>query len=168
MTAASGGSAAPGVVSILPLGERPDLVSLVCGWGFAEWAHLNPGQTLAQRHTALMGEMQPDRVPMTFVALDAGGACIGTAALLAHDIDNDPRTPWLASVYVPPARRGRGVASRLVRHVEAQAARLGYRRLYLFTESAGSLYARLGWRLLERRTLHGAPILIMERDLDES
>ncbi len=149
----------------MSLGERPDLVSLVCRWGFDEWAHLNPGDTFEQRRADLLREMETDRVPMTFVALDVGGECIGTAALLQHDIDDDPRTPWLASVFVPPSRRRQGVASRLVRHVEAEAARLGFRRLYLFTESSAALYAALGWQPREQRVYRGARIQIMERDL---
>jgi len=36
-------------LKIVPLVERPELVDQVAAWGFAEWGHLNPGQTLQSR-----------------------------------------------------------------------------------------------------------------------
>ena len=72
------------------------------------------------------------------------GALVGTASLIFDDLEGDPRNPWLASVYVPPEHRGKGIASALVGVVEDAARRLGYARLYLFTTSATALYAAPG------------------------
>jgi N-acetylglutamate synthase-like GNAT family acetyltransferase len=66
---------------------------------------------------------------------------------------------------VPPAQRGKGIASALVRTVEAAARRIGYSRLYLFTTSAARLYAGLGWRALERRDYRGEHIQVMDKTL---
>ena len=80
--------------------------------------------------------MNIDRVPIAFVALDDDGGIVGTASLIFDDLEGDPRNPWLASVYVPPEQRKKGIASALVRTVEDAARRLGYSRLYLFTSTA--------------------------------
>jgi len=108
-------------VRIAPLVERPDLAAQVAAWGLAEWGHLNPGQTLAQRVIRIQGKMNVDRVPVAFVALDdsdsGAGGIIGTASLIFDDLEGDPRNPWLASVYVPPEQRKKGIASALVRTV---------------------------------------------------
>ena len=48
--------------------ERPDLVDQVTVWGFAEWGHLNPGETLERRRGRIRGKMNVDRVPVAFVA----------------------------------------------------------------------------------------------------
>jgi predicted N-acetyltransferase YhbS len=152
-------------VKIAPLVERPDLAEQVAAWGFAEWGHLNPGQTLAQRVTRIRGKMNVDRVPIAFVALDDDGGIVGTASLIFDDLEGDPRNPWLASVYVPPEQRRKGVASALVRTVEDAARRLGYTRLYLFTSTAPKLYADLGWRPLEQRDYRGDHIRIMDKTL---
>ena len=129
---------------VVPLVERPDLVEQVSAWGFAEWGHLNPGQTLEQRTVRVRGKMNVDRVPIAFVALDEEDRIAGTASLIFDDLEGDPRNPWLASVFVPPEHRKKGIASALVRTVEDAARRLGYSRLYLFTSSAPTLYAGLG------------------------
>lgn len=152
-------------MKIVALVERPDLADQVAVWGYAEWGHLNPGETLEQRRLRIRGKMNVDRVPVAFVALDEAGAIIGTASLIFDDLDGDPRNPWLASVFVPPEQRGKGIASALVRTVEDSARRIGYSRLYLFTTSAAALYARLGWRALERRAYRGEHIQVMDRNL---
>ena len=150
---------------IAPLVERPDLAAQVAAWGFAEWGHLNPGETLAQRVIRIQGKMNVDRVPVAFVALDADDGIVGTASLIFDDLEGDPRNPWLASVYVPPEQRKKGIASALVRAVEDMARRLGYSRLYLFTSTAPGLYAGLGWWPLERRDYRGEHIQVMDRTL---
>ncbi len=152
-------------MKISPLVERPDLVAQVAAWGFAEWGHLNPGETLEKRVIRIKGKMNVDRVPVAFVALDDDGDIVGTASLIFDDLEGDPRNPWLASVFVLPTHRKKGIASALVRTVEETARRLGYARLYLFTSTAPDLYAGLGWRPLERRDYRGEHIQVMDRTL---
>lgn len=150
---------------VVPLVERPDLVEQVSVWGFAEWGHLNPDQTLEQRRARIRGKMNVDRVPVAFVVLDEEGRIVGTASLIFDDLEGDPRNPWLASVFVPPEHRKKGIASALVRTVEDTARRFGYSRLYLFTSSAPALYAGLGWRALEQRDYRGEHIQVMDKSL---
>lgn len=150
---------------IVPLAERPDLLPQVAAWEFAEWGHLNPGQTLKTRMVAIGEMMNVDRVPVAFVALDDAGALVGTASLIFDDLEGDPRNPWLASVFVPAEHRRRGIASALVDAAEDAGRQFGYVRLYLFTTSASRLYAGLGWRALEQRDYRGEQIQVMDKAL---
>lgn len=150
---------------IVPLVERPDLAEQVSVWGFGEWGHLYPGQTLEQRRVLIQGKMNVDRVPIAFVALGDDDGIVGTASLIFDDLEGDPRNPWLASVFVPAEHRKRGIASALIRAVEDAARRIGYDRLYLFTSTAPSLYAGLGWRALEQRDYRGEHIQVMDKSL---
>ena len=109
--------------------------------------------------------MSVDRIPIAFVALDKSDDIAGTASLVFDDLEGDPRNPWLASVFVPPSQRRKGVASVLVGTVERAAQRLGYSRLYLFTTSASALYAGLGWQALEQREYRGEHIQVMDKAL---
>jgi hypothetical protein len=94
-------------LQIVPLAERPEYVDQVATWGFAEWGHLNPGQTLQSRTAGLRAEMSADRIPVALVALDKSDGIVGTVSLLFDDLTGDPRNPWLASVFVPPSRLAR-------------------------------------------------------------
>lgn len=152
-------------MKVVPLAERPDLAEQVSVWGFGEWGHLNPGQTLDQRRARIQGKMNVDRVPIAFVALGDDDGIVGTASLIFDDLEGDPRNPWLASVYVPFEHRKKGIASALVRTVEDAARRIGYDRLYLFTSTAPSLYEGLGWKALEQRDYRGEIIQVMEKSL---
>ncbi len=152
-------------MKIVPLAERPELVDQVANWGFAEWGHLNPGQTLKSRTAWIRESLNTDRVPIVLVAVDDASTLAGTASLLFDDLEGDPRNPWLASVYVPAEQRGKGIATMLVIAVENAARRLRYRTLYLFTTSAAQLYAGLGWRALERREYRGEQIQVMDKAL---
>ncbi|MCL7941863.1 GNAT family N-acetyltransferase [Halomonas sp. ATCH28] len=150
-------------LEILRLGPDSPHLARVAAWQHAEWSHLSPGETLASRLAALRGECGRAGVPSVFVAL-ATGRPVGTASLVAQDLDPRPDlTPWLASVYVLPEWRGRGIASSLVRRVEVEASGNGIERLYLFTPDRQALYRRLGWTDHETLRHHGETVTVMTR-----
>lgn len=151
--------------TIVPLAERPDLLPLLAEWGHATWGHLSPGDTAAKRAERLKRHLQVDAVPTSVVALDAAGVPVGSAGLLAHDIEGDPRGPWLASVYVVPERRGEGFGKAVVGAIEASAARAGIELLYLFTPDKMGFYASLGWTAIESLDHRGEHITVMTKRL---
>jgi len=152
-------------VRIENLADHPDFVGTVARWQWDEWGHLDPTDSLAARITSLRDQTDPTHIPTTYVALD-GDAPLGTASLVGHDMSTHHElSPWLASVYVTPAARGRGVASALVRHAVGQAAAMGVTRLSLFTPDAQGLYEKLGWRALATEPFEGHPVTIMTIDL---
>ncbi|PXY00292.1 GNAT family N-acetyltransferase [Halomonas sp. LBP4] len=148
--------------------ESPHLPR-IAAWQHAEWGHLTFGETSASRLSALREECgEAAGVPSAFVAM-SGGQPVGTASLVAQDMDARPAlSPWLASVFVLPEWRGRGIASRLVRRVEAEVAASGITRFYLFTPDQQALYRRLGWEDHEVLDYRGEAVTIMARLVDAS
>lgn len=65
-------------------------------------------------------------------------------------------------VYVKAEERGRGIASQLVNRVVAEAAALGVPELYLYTDTSQSLYARLGWEVVEELVYDDLPVTVMK------
>jgi GNAT superfamily N-acetyltransferase len=101
-------------------------------------------------------------IPSVVVALD-GSRLLGGALLLENDLKLRPNlTPWLAGVYVIAQERGRGVASQLVKRVVEEAATLGVRELYLYTDASQALYARLGWEVVEDLLYDDLPVTVMK------
>lgn len=75
--------------------------------------------------------------------------------------------PWLASVFVVPEWRGKGIASALVKRVEAEAAAHGFERIYLYTPDQQALYRRLGWQDREDVEYRKEHVTVMERQLGQ-
>lgn len=147
------------------IADHPALVETVARWQWSEWGHLDPADSLAARIASLRDQTDPCRIPVTFIALD-GDEPLGSASLVMDDLPPHPDlSPWLASVYVTPTARGRGVASALVRHAVGRAAAMGVARLYLYTEGARGLYEKLGWRAIAEDHFEGSPVTIMAIDL---
>jgi GNAT superfamily N-acetyltransferase len=150
-------------VMIVTTADRPDLAPVTARW---RWEAFLKGQggSLAD---AMAEEAAPATgpTPRTCVLL-RDDEPVGMASLAARDLDPRPDlTPWLAGVFVAPPARGRGYAVRLVAAVEAQAASLRVPTLWLYTRSAEALYARIGWRTVERFAYREKDYALMRRDL---
>ena len=153
----------PATPMIVATSERPDLAAVTARWRREAFAR---GRSLSEVAAAEAATAAgPGPMPRTLVLL-AGGEPVGMVSLVAHDLDPRPDlTPWLAGVYVPPHARGRGHAARLVAAIEAEAAASGVATLWLYTRTAEPLYARLGWRTVERFAYRDEPYALMRRDL---
>ncbi|MCR8671228.1 GNAT family N-acetyltransferase [Agrococcus sp. HG114] len=83
---------------------------------------------------------------LSFGALDDTGALVGYARV----VTDRATFAWLCDVYVEPGSRGEGVGSALVRAILDSLEPLGLSRIMLATEDAHGVYARLGFRPVDR------------------
>jgi len=147
------------------LADHPEHLPAVARWVHGKWGHLAPGRTVEQIEAAFATRLNRDRIPLTLIALE-GEQLLGTASIYLQDMSTRPElTPWMASVFVAPEQRGRGIGSALVQAIEAQARGLGVARLYLFTPDKQRFYARLGWSPLEWTEYRAERVLIMRKAL---
>ncbi len=152
-------------ITIKYLADCPEQLDTLAAWHHTEWQHLNPDDTVKKRMERMRTHVAYRQVPVTLVAFD-GDTVLGSASLVECDMhEHRELSPWLASVYVDPPHRGRGVGSMLVRQVTAEARQLGFAEFYLFTPDREQFYTRLGWQLHERTTFRGLDVVIMKLDL---
>ena len=145
--------------------ERPDLAAVVASWHWREFRRAR-GETLQQVLEAVQKSVTATRMPRTFVVL-LDGAPVGTASLAERDLDERPDlTPWLAGVFVEPAARGQGLATRLIGAVEDECRKTFIETLWLYTRTAERIYARAGWRTVETIAHNGKSYALMRRDLE--
>lgn len=141
---------------------------MLAQWHHAEWGQLIPGWPLEVARAELGSHRARRAIPTTIIALD-GPRLVGSASLLAEDMpDFPPIGPWLASVFVLPGQRGRGIGVQLVARVLEEARQLGVATVHLFTTEAAAYYARQGWRIREPRAVQGQPGVIMSYGLDSN
>ena len=151
------------MIEIVTLFDRPEFIPLVAQWNWTEWRDLLPCASCEAFAAGLRAKTRRDGVPITFLALNAGVA-VGTVSLLADDLESRAElTPWLASLYVVPERRGNGWGTMLVQHAVNAARGFGIATLYLYTPGQAEFYARLGWEFLEAAEFRGRAIAIMRR-----
>jgi len=103
---------------------------------------------------------------MALVALGTDGGFMGTVSLIENDLESRPQlSPWLASLYVRPEFRGKGLGSSLIKEMIIKASESGERSIFLYTETADKYYADKGWTICERLPLHGTGVTVMKYDI---
>ena len=149
---------------IVPIAEHVEWVPTIARWHWEEWGHHDPEGSLQSWTAGLAGRTRAAGIPTTFVAVD-GDLPIGSACLVEHDMLTRPDlSPWLAGVFVVPAQRRRGIGSALVEHATAAAAAFGTTTLFLYTNGAESVYAKLGWHVREHAFYEQRTVTIMQCD----
>ena len=150
------------------LAHHREFIPQLATGSYAEWrpVYEQLGITFEDGVAAWHRRANTDALPLGIVAI-VDGAVVGTGVLKADDLPLRPHlTPWLGGIFVAPEHRGRGVASAIVNRLVGEARRLQLPRLYLWTNSAASLYAKLGWTELERLAYCGYEITLMVRQLE--
>ena len=86
-----------------------------------------------------------NRLPQWYMALDQFDNIIGGCGLIQNDFVN--RTdlyPYLCALFVEKEARGHALGGKLLNHARAEAAKLGFDKVYLCTNHT-SYYERYGW-----------------------
>ena len=147
------------------LADHPEFVPVLAAWHHAEWARYYDHWPLEHVAAELASHTGPCRVPTTFVAVEDGRP-IGSARLIAADLEGwEHLSPWLASVFVTPQRRGEGIGTRLVERVVEEATRLGFPAVYLWTPGQRAYYERLKGGCVETVRTPRAEVTVMRRAL---
>lgn len=151
------------MLEIINLADRPDLIAACATWNFGEWGEFNGG-TLEQTISGFHDLVQANDGQIARAALWQGGLA-GFALLIDNDLETHPHLkPWVASVFVSPDYRGRGIAKSLVGAIEKTAAELGHGEAYLYT-SKPDLYRQIGWLDFEQLDGDYAGMLILNKKI---
>ena len=134
----------------------------------AEWQHLYAGWN---REVAL-GELQSQNangtIPLCLVAMEQG-ELLGTVSIIYDDLPGyEHFNPWVASLFVLQRHRGKKIGSRLVRAAERLLIKNRVAEAYLFTESAGAFFEKLGWQVMEQAKANGYPVFILQKHFSEA
>lgn len=145
------------------LAELPGLAPTLARWHHAQWGHLYTDWSLQHATDELVDHASRRTLPTTLVAMD-GDQVLGSVSLVNEDAPEfrEQGDAWLASLYVVPEARGRGLGALLVRALVRFAAAQKVARLWLFTSEHAAFYARLGWRPQGSATLRGIPVQLMD------
>ena len=146
------------------LADHPHWAPTLARWHHLEWGAILPNWSLADALIELEGHTGRCMIPTTLVAFEDDSP-LGSVSLVEEDAPElSDATPWLASLYVVPSRRGEGIGRALVQRAVAEAACLGVRRLHLYTPQHEGYYLALGWHLVGRVRLVRSEVSVLWMD----
>jgi len=147
------------------LADHMEFAPLLAVWHHAEWSAHYADWPLPKALAELQTHTGRRQVPTTFVAIEEG-RLLGSVSLLVADLDGwDHLSPWLASLFVIPERRGQGLGRQLVGRTIEEAASLGFPSLYLWTAGQRIYYERLKWECIATVPHEPVDIAVMRRAL---
>lgn len=150
-------------LEIHPLETYPELIETCARWNFEEWGRAS-GWSLAETLAGLRRITEPDSGEEARIALFSDEPA-GFVLLVDCDLSSHAHLkPWLASLYVAPAFRNRGIGRRLVASVEEIARDRGDNEVFLYTPTP-AYYRPLGWRCFETLEPDGRSFEIMSKQL---
>ena len=134
-----------------------------------EWGHPPEPEALDWWLDITIREAGREELPVTFVAHDATGGVVGAVGLDAYDLDERRATsPWVTGMIVRRDRRGEGVGSTLMHHLERWAAEHQIPEAWVGTDLALRFYLRCGWTLEETFTSNaGQEIAVLHKTLGQ-
>ncbi|MFC1533163.1 GNAT family N-acetyltransferase [Thermodesulfobacteriota bacterium] len=148
-------------MDIIDLIKIPEAVPLLAKWHHNQWSYLNPNSSLEKRLEETKLFLCETFIPSTYVAIEENEV-LGSAAIVEHDMDTRLEySPWLASVFVNPKHRNKGVGSKLILHIMSSARKNDLSTLYLFTPDKKNFYKRLGWSTIHTEPFNGVSVSIM-------
>lgn len=143
--------------------DHEELIAELARLIIQEWFFLRPMITLEVQIDILRKHCGHQQIPTILVATSQK-EILGSAALASQGPDKMQNLcPWVDGVFVNPAYRKQGIATRLIGRIEKVASSLGVKRLYLSTANAEAFYSRLGWQFIERCAYKGIMVSVMQK-----
>lgn len=129
----------------------------------AKWHHQQFKNSGADREVLILARTGENDIPKTFIAR-LGEMPIGFVCLIENNATSMPElTPWLASLYVQPEHRSKGVGQALIERCITHTSEAGFSKLHLYTSSAVDFYKKLGWQQLGNFSIMGKTEIILAK-----
>ena len=133
---------------------------------FEFWGPLTGHSSADEYEQFLREAARSTKLPAVLIAVH-GATFLGSVNLLASEMTTRcALSPWMAQLFVVNSERSRGVGNALVNASIDHAAKLGFRRTYLYTSGTlPAYYASLGWQAIEEIEYLGKMRTIMTFEL---
>ena len=154
---------ATGDFSVCRLFEVPFLAPVLAKAHAREWDHLyvHWNESVALSDFAVEGANAD--IPVTWVAHHPRHGPMGSVSLVMDDLPDYPDlNPWLASLYVFPEFRGRGLGKLLVQQAVDSLRQQKYPNAYLFTADQVPFFSKFGFTIHGPARANGHAVTIMK------
>jgi len=138
---------------IKPLSECSDFAPILAFWSYRQWYKNRPVPFEAVVKSYIE-RAKNSTLPVSFVAIE-DSLPAGMISLKKDDMwSREDINPWLASLYVLPDFRGKGMGKMLIDTVIEQSKNLGLQKIFLFLgqseqKTLEKYYLKLNWQFYE-------------------
>ena len=150
-------------ISMLDRSDRKALHE-IAGWYLTEWQI--PEATTIER---LTNQSKDDIVSHFVASVDgrnvASGGLHKKVGILKVYPGMGKFGPWVAVLYTIPRYRKQGIGEQLMARIEEAAREAGFKKIYLYTYTAESLYRKCGWKEIERVQYKGHSCALMAKSV---
>ena len=149
-------------LSVSPLTKVPSFAPALAKAHAREWRHLyaNWNQEVALAEFKM--EKEGSVLPVTWVAHHPSGALMGSVSLVLDDLPgHSGLNPWVASLFVFPKFRGRGLGRVLTQTVLDFVTKHRHPHAYLFTEDKASFFSKFGFMISAKTQAQGHEVTLM-------
>ena len=128
-----------------------------------EWQHLYADWNQDSASKDFRMEKKDSDLPTTWVIHNHSEALMGSISLVMDDLPGHPDlNPWLASLYVFPKFRGRGLGRILVQRALDAVQQHRIPNIYLFTEDQVPFFSKFGFTMHGPAQANGQAVTIMK------
>src|ERR1700694_4357858 len=143
------------VVDILP---NDAAAKIVAGWQYAEWGSGYHQADLADFLLDIRKGIGSQKIPLVLVAMTESEV-VGTASIIENDLPlRKDINPWLASIFVRPDWRRKGIASQLIMAALTRAKLIGIKKIFLFTHDLQEFYRDFGFVSVDQSEFMGKQV----------
>ncbi|MGD9639459.1 MAG: GNAT family N-acetyltransferase [Alphaproteobacteria bacterium] len=132
------------------LADKKEFVEACAAWAYGRWGVQVSDGSFERAFKRFSECAQKNKLPFTLIALDKNKRPAAMASLWEQDGEIwQEQTPWIAAVYTLYRYRGNGLAKKLISRLEEEAVKLGFKEIYLHSESTAGYYPQLGYQKIE-------------------
>jgi len=140
------------------------VLSLIADWYHDEWG-IPVADTVNNLRAVTADIYQFQMLLFVNGRAVATGGVYDHVGLLNHKPELNIYKKWLAQLYTIPGERGNGYGIRLCKQIQDHCRALALEKIYLFTHTAGPMYQKLGWSIIQQLTISNRNIAVMEKTL---
>jgi len=131
-------------ITILSVRDNPEYLDRAADYFSSKW-----GIPREIYHDCIRNSLTTESPLPRWYLMLKGDEVVGSYGLITNDFNSrQDLWPWLAALYINESERGKALGALLLAHGVKEAAKLGFKNVYLITDHV-NYYEKYGWQHID-------------------